>query len=125
MGSTPCTNRGRRGSPPARETDACPSPHLDLVASILGAAKGDSVFLASSCTFGNVVAGASTLESDQHTPTGQALLGVVGGPSAVVAQGLLPGEVLLVQHRARVLPVHRGKQGDQEKGVELHGDGHS
>ena len=50
------------------------------------------------------------LESDQHTATGRALLGVVSGPRAVVAQRLLPGQVVLVQHRARVLAGRRGKQ---------------
>ena len=50
------------------------------------------------------------LESDQHTATGRALLGVVGRPRPVVAQRLLPGQVVLVQHRARVLAGRRGKQ---------------
>ena len=118
--------------------DACPSSHLNLVAGILRAAKWNSVFLASPSTFLNVVAGTSTLmhkreihtfenlsrhlESDQDTATGRAVLGVVGRPSAVVAEGLLPGQVVLVQHRARVLPAdNRGEQGNQQNGEQLHG----
>ena len=62
------------------------------------------------------------LESDHHTPAGQAILGVVGCPRAIVADGLLPRQVVLVQHCARVLSVdHNGKQGNQKKGVTLHG----
>ena len=118
--------------------DACPSSHLNLVAGILRAAKWNSVFLASPSTFLNVVAGTSTLmhkreihtfenlsrhlESDQDTATGRAVLGVVGRPSAVVAERLLPGQVVLVQHRARVLPAdNRGEQGNQQNGEQLHG----
>ena len=58
------------------------------------------------------------LESDQYAATGRAVLGVVGGPSAVVAERLLPWQVVLVQHRARVLPAdNRREEGNQQKEV--------
>ena len=53
------------------------------------------------------------LESDQHASAGHSLLGVVGGPSAIVAERLLPWQVVLVQHRPRVLSSGQGDQGNQ------------
>ena len=51
----------RQGRP-----DACSSTHLDLVASVLGAAKGNSVLLASPCALLEVVAGTSALDQEDY-----------------------------------------------------------
>ena len=47
--------------------DACSSTHLDLVASVLGAAEGNSVLLASPCALLEVVAGASALDQSDYS----------------------------------------------------------
>ena len=46
--------------------DTCSSTHLDLVASVLGAAEGNSVLLTPPCAFLEVVAGTSALDQEDY-----------------------------------------------------------